>query len=297
MLLAMGSLAHGQGFYDSFDGDAPAGEPPGGNVELAGTNGWVTNDPVSGTSSDGAQKGGTDFVGNIVGYTPTPPGTDYWAGVGDAVAGAGGAEPGNSTVYVGHNPNVTGAASYTVQTELGITGPEQDTFGYTFLAATTVGSTITASVNLFSVDFVPGGSEIVDGHSVNILNVDYSVNGGALQATPDAIAYNSIYHLGLNVTNTPGAPTLGIVIADGNGNIFNDGTYALAADALTVNNVAATWILSNTTPDASGAYPGAGANAMYFNNFTVTVPEPSTWMMMGVGAVGLAVLMRRRAQA
>ena len=37
-----------------------------------------------------------------------------------------------------------------------------------------------------------------------------------------------------------------------------------------------------------------GANSMIFQNYAVTVPEPGTWVLFGIGAGVVAVIRRRK---
>ncbi len=272
-LLALGSAAYGQGYSTNFDNATTF--PPGGS--LSGNDGWDTNDPYNAT--DG--KGQADYVGQLNGYTPANNLNDELAGLGGFQRNAAtnlDISPDRGLVYLYHPINATGAPAVNFDVDLAITTssstfPNADTFGWTFQ---------TATGNLFSVDFVP----IKDSNGNAAEAVEYAVGTGALTNTGLQISPNttSLYHLnvGVNVTGK----SFGFTLTGSNTVSFNNISLANVASDFNVTDVAATWTLANAA--------SAGSNELIFDNYAVTVPEPSTWAMLGVGVVLATVLVRRQ---
>ena len=72
----------------------------------------------------------------------------------------------------------------------------------------------------------------------------------------------------------------------------------------TIADIAATWNLSNnTTANANGtqvtgstnnmAYTQGGSNVMLIDNLSIAVPEPSIYVLLGLGGFGLMLVVRR----
>ena len=294
-LLGFGSLAHGQGYSTVFS-------PANGysrNTTLSGQEGWDTNDPDNGlqapTSSvndSGSEIGQTDEVVN-----QNPPGTtstDYYAANGGLLQGN--YIPGQGTVQLFHAANVQGAASFTVNSDAFLTSSQvtgaftaADTFGYSFLNA--------SGVSLFGVNFVPLTTPTALAPNGATDSIFYTVNGVRSTVQSGVLALNGYFHISVAVVGGA-TPTLSFTVTESGAAVATvTGVALTAADATTVANVGTTWTLSNQTADANGGYEGAGSNTLYFKNLAVVVPEPSTYAMLGLGALGLALRFRRKVQA
>ncbi len=284
-LAACGS-AFGQGFGTTFDEGTGTYPQPRGS--LSGQNNWDTND---GRANNTTPVGQSDYVGPVDGYTGSST-TNYQGGLGGLYHSSG-ELPGKSTVYLYHAASPGSASTYVFNTDFDISFPAagtagesytRDSFGFNFQT--------TALSNLFSVNFTPDLSG--NNNSVNQMVIGTSVNNSANNPTVNAILYNSIYHLQLSV-NVPGRMMTVAITGTNNYNF----TISLASvDPASVQQIAATWVLSNTSGvDANGGYTNAGSNAIIFDNFALTVPEPSTWAMLGLGVVAGGLLLRRRARA
>ena len=113
----------------------------------------------------------------------------------------------------------------------------------------------------------------------------------------NGIVLNTLYHLTITV-NVQTDTFSAFVTSSGTTTIATNVSLAAAPILPTsVTEAAAAWTLTNQTPDAAGAYEGAGNNALLFDNYAVTVPEPKTYASMVLGLVVLVGLdrMRRRA--
>lgn len=243
-----------------------------GGATLSDADGWVTNDPYDEIGDFGQ----TDYVGVISGYSTTT--SDHWALLG----GATGFSPGQPTVFLSHDVDLSGGSSASFTVGMGITSSasprtNQDSFGWTFRNS--------SSATLFSLIFDPTPAVTGD---MNIRMYDGS--GTELLAGGSGgfdIFYNAIYSLDL-VVDASGAVTVNFTDAN------NITTEVITAAATGINpgdigNVAATWILADgTTPGTE--QPEYGSNSLLFDNFSV-VPEPSVALL---GLVGAAAFLRRR---
>ena len=289
-----GSTAFSQGYATTFDnytnGGSLSGQDGGTGVP------WDTNDPdktPTTTGYGGEYVGQADYVGTVTNYSN--PSSDYWAYLGGGQNGTAYpySLPGSSTIY-DYRPFTLGSPSgyaFNVDMSIGTTTnsafPNRDSFAWTFLSSAS-GTTI--GTNLFSLNFTPDTS-------TSLMDVGYTVNGGALVPSGKAIFYNSVYHLTISVNVT--TKTASVSLTPTSGTAVTIATIALASTSPgSVQEVAATWVLADKTDkDANGGYTGAGGNELLFNNYAVTVPEPSTWAMMGLGLVAVGVFARRRVHA
>ncbi len=185
--------------------------------------------------------------------------------------------------------------------------------------------TISADLNLNGM--VPDPSEVVSAGQTGIIrgitlgffdNASTGTNLFNERRSPLGVTYNDAGHLMLVVPNLPlGASTiLASVSTFGPGNtpIPTTGTHNLSylVDTTTqsISNVTFDGVAVNfgvpvtQFTDAATAYAGSYAASGLGNtfgtldNFTITaVPEPSTFILCGLGAVGLLVAGRRRRKA
>jgi hypothetical protein len=289
LLVSFGSLAHGQGYTTTFD----PSEGYQANYTLSDQLGWVTNDESTGATIPGNANigiGQSDFVGILGGYSAS--GSDYWGLLGGGERPY--AVPGTSPVYLDHPFNVAGSASYNFNVQFSISSsatpyPNNDSFAWSFGTA--------SNPTLFSIDYAPT-TVVIGGISTTVDSVRYSVNG-VQTPTGEAITQNTSFQLSVavNVTGKSFGFSMTPTVAGASLPIVENGISLGTLDPSTVTQVAATWILSNTAADANGGLENGGSNSLLFNNYSVTVPEPSTWVMLGLGTVALLVMIRRKARA
>ena len=291
--LAAGGSAFGQNYSTNFN----TGFTP--NAPLSTQDNWDTNDVYNSTTGVGQ----TDDVGPVTGYAGSSSTTpvNYQGAVGGLYHSSG-ELPGSTVVYLEHPYSPGTATSYALNTDFDISFPATGTSGASFTRDTfsfnfgsNFGSTPAgAPTTLFSLNFTPDRSG--NGNSTNQMQVGYTV-GTSTTTTSNAILYNGIYHLQLSV-NVPARTAVATVT--GTTVTGTTSTYTLNISLAGVNpaavqQVAATWTLFDTTGSATHGYTNAGSNALVFDNFSV--PEPSTWAMLGLGAAGLGFVLRRRVRA
>ncbi len=281
--LAAGGSAFGQNYSTNFNTGFTA------NASLSGQDNWDTNDAAASPTSPVGQ---SDYVGPVTGYAGSSS-TNYQGALGGLYHSSG-ELPGAPIVYLEHPYSPGAATSYALNTDFDIAFPatgtsganySRDSFGFNF------GSNFQTATptNLFSLNFTPDLSG--NGNSANQMLFGYTVNG-ATTTTNNAVLYNGIYHLQLSVNVT--ARTAVATIAGANNYSLN--ILLTAINPAAVQEVAATWnLFDKTTGNATSGYSNAGSNALIFDNFSV--PEPSIWAMLGMGAAGLALVLCRRAQA
>ncbi len=266
VLLTVGSVARGQGYSTNFD--ASQGYLSGNT--LSAQNGWTTNDDNQ-----------PDYVGTISNYSV--PASDYVAYLG-GLGLSNNVVPSASPVFL-YRPFTLGATSaYAFNVDMAITRsgatyPNNESFAWTFRN--------TAGANLFSVDFVPTTSD--DANNLRTtLAVRYTVNGGTQTTTGNGLLSDAYYHLTISVNVTTNQFSIALTPTGGTTLVLASNVSLGANNSATLGQVAATWNDNVANP---------GANTLIFNNYAVTVPEPSTWMMLSLGLVGVAVVFRRRVRA
>ena len=296
LLVGFGSLAHGQGYSTTIS--LTNGYTK--NDSLSGQQNWDTNDPFTGNTvltstngnDDGSYIGQTDAVVGTV-----PPGAnnnDLYAANGGIYQGS--FVPGHSTVNVFHAANTEGANSFTLNSDaflsasFGTQFTNTDSFGYSFLNAA-------GNTTLFSVDFVP--SAVSPGTAPD--QIEYTING-VQHLTTGLLYLGGYFHLTANVDvqhNTFGftVTETGLPMTDVNAGATQAAVTLTGVNAANVGNAGTYWSLTDKTADTSGGYDNGGDNALYFKTFTVTVPEPSTYAMLGLGVLGLAARFRRKSRA
>ena len=264
-LLTVGSVARGQGYSTNFD----ASQGYVGGATLSAQNGWTTNDNNQ-----------PDYVGTVSNYSV--PASDYVAYLG-GLGLSNGIVPSASPVFL-YRPFTLGATTaYAFDVDMAITRsgatyPTNDSFAWTFQN--------TAGTNLFSVDFVPTTTNDSN-NARTTLAVRYTVNGGTQTTTGNGLLSDAYYHLTVSVNVLANQFSIALTPTGGTALTLASNVSLGANLAGTLGQVAATWNDNVANP---------GGNALIFNNYAVTVPEPSTWMMMGLGLVGFAVALRRKAQ-
>ena len=252
----------------------------------SGQNGWLTNDPdlASGaTASDGNFIGGSNYVGTNGTFF-----TGYSANVGQQS----GVDPGAATTYVYKPVSLTGATTtYSFNTDFVVTGSTngtQDSFGFTLLNS--------AGTKLLSVNTGTVVSNVtVGGVADTAVDIGYEIGNATTltTTTKNGIILNGVYHLTITVnvqTDTFSAFYTGSGVTAG---IATNLSLSGQITPTTVSELAATWTLTNQTKTGS-AYETLGNDNLLFDNYTVTIPEPSTCAMVGAGFLGLGGLLKFR---
>ena len=294
--LVVGATAHGQVLYGTtFDGTTTspyndASSYAQGN-DLVNQGNWTGNDDpslqegppttyhgglnsvVAGSFGANATASGNagNLEGEIIPADPNSGGyTDY---------------PGQTSVFVAH-PLVlspaANAAGYALNTDFNISAPLTTSvasgYGFGFLNA--------SNANVVSVLFIRDPSDSTKD------NVEYRIGTGAIVNPGNAaVTIGKNYHLTLsvNVANNT------FSIAAGGLTVVPSTSLGTAGAGSSVTQVGALQFITGTaTPDGNGGYMGAGDDQITFDNFTVTVPEPSTYAIMGLGLFGLFGLTKFR---
>ena len=166
--------------------------------------------------------------------------------------------------------------------------PARDSFAWTF--RTYMENTQTVSSPGSAIAGIAFKPTNVDTSKLDIYSVDYT---GAETLTEFSIGYAAIYTLNATVLGLGTTPHL-LVTVDPDGPQPIQTVIDTNLSALTpigIGEVAAEWTLSDLTGGAP--YVKYGSNSLFFQNYAVTVPEPGTWVLFGIGA-GVVAMIRRR---
>ncbi len=300
LTIAAGASAQQVAYSTNFESGYVYGQ------NLSDQNGWTTNDESTGATYNGADIGNSDDVGFVNGFSTTT--SDHVGFVGGAFAPVY-AYSGSGQVYLGHGFNTNGAATFAFNADYGVTASSgsfatRDSFGFTFRTASN--GTATVPVNVFSVNFVPANT------STSFDNISITSGATTIGTTTVNTSFQLgfRYHLTVNV-NVIASTFSASIYAETAGGAQMGAVFPIATNVGftgTITDIAATWNLANTASVAPAnggtltgtnnvAFTSPGSNVLLFDNFAVTVPEPSTYAMLALGAFGLLAVRRaRRAQ-
>jgi|GEM_PF-4311411 len=262
---------------------------------LSAQNGWDTNDANQ-----------PDAVGHVSYYSTSA--NDYWVQFGGLAVSTG--DPGppvvppaypsvaSSELWKNVSLSDTHNAQFKVKmaiTSSDETNPSLDTFHWKFGTAGTPSEEVgTPGTSIVSLDFVPNSG---------VLQVKYTDSAGSHNSLggygmPYDVKYDIIATLTglqdgqtphLNVSFQQGANAPTVVI--NNDLTLSDPTASIAT-------VGAVWDLANTGGfDSQGVgtgYPNYGLNTLQFDNYSVAVPEPSVFALLGLGCLGFVGLRSRK---
>jgi len=248
-------------------------EPPtynvGANDNLAGQDGWsINNPPLNPALADLS----FFYTYNIV----ADPGNNWGALGGRFVT------PTVSPASLTHAA-VLPLAYTSFSVELGISQNQlpsvtRDNFGWAFKSG---GS------NLLRVAFEP--DPVVDPDPTkNQLDLVWYDSVGGRHDSGGRIYYDSIYRLKVDVSPSGSDASFVVTVVPGIGSSFVFNGTLTGQGSANLDTVGADFV-------PSGALDSAGDNTMYFDNLTVQlVPEASSGLTLGLCAVGLCLLYRRR---
>lgn len=311
--LSLGAVASAQIPYPVYSENFSTGYSIGD--ALSDNINWGTNDRYTGgrytyNVNQTGVIGQSDFVGYQANLSLTA--SDYvgflGGGFGQQIAPGVAATTGPVTVSralpTASATNVVFSTDYQVTNPNGAF-PSHDSFAFALTGA---------SGNLISINFVPNST-----NSTSIDNITYTNAAGVASAPVAGMNLGSLTRYRLTVSVNVTAGTFGATYQAENittgaltgvvGTLAPTGT-AYGTGAIT--GLAVTWTLADKTTgvlasnlglgaNQSGtnnfAHTNAGINALYFDNILVTVPEPSTYAMVVLGVIGLAVMIRRSRHA
>lgn len=187
--------------------------------------------------------------------------------------------PATDTFATVFSPNGTASASHAF-----LSGPTTDGFNFStdaqiLDARPAVGNTFSfnfasGGVNIFSVNFTPSPLGEPNAPTFTLT----SGNGTTLASQPSGPAFNQFFHLTVSVSSTG---TITASLGTPGSTITDSSLGALASTGI-----------SSFGFSESGA-SGAG-DLLEVTDIAATIPEPSTYAMMGLGLVGMLGLMKFR---
>lgn len=258
---------------------------------VSGQNGWVSNDPFNaGASTQSYDVGQSDDVAFVNGFSTTA--NDHVAAVGGFATSI---YPGRTDVRVSHPINIGSAATMSFNTDFGVTQSfgtfnAHDTFGFNFRNGDST------PANLFSINFV-----VPNNGSATADNITYTAGTNSGTAAT-SFQLGLRYHLTVNVNVTGKTFSASYFRELADGTSAGEGVFTIATNVPytgSIADVAAAWNLSNTSSSGTGAntyYTNPGSNLLLFDNVVVSIPEPSTYALLGLSMIGVAVYgFRRRA--
>ena len=303
------SAAYGQiSLYGTnFDGSttypyndpAPYTDTSVSGQDLVGQGGWVGNDDPS------VQEGGSQtYHGGLNSVTTNGATNPVGSGLAGQLSGqqvipAGNGTnytvlPGQASVYVAHPVTLSTAAKSNIvslNTDFDVsTSSNSFTSGYGFSLQNS------SFANLLAIQFIrdPSTTNNPNGNTQDI--VQYQIGSGTAVTSPTnaAVLLNHNYHLtiAVNMSNNTFSATLG-------GVLIIPSVSLGTTNATTTAEIAALQFENGTAiGDGNGGVTNGGQDTLTFDNIALTVPEPSTYAAMAVGALALVGAMRlRRRQA
>lgn len=291
MLLAPCALGQtwSTGFFNTNQGWVQGNFVTGQNTNDAASAQWRGNDPERETSP-GVFVGGTDIVAYVNGYTP------FGSGSGNSSLVQGGAYlvpapgyfPGTNSVIlrrefnpipVGPGGTVSFYAEWSLIGSLNATYPTLDTFSFDLRNAANTES-------LLTLQLTPG---------INIQPNSYTLQalaGGAPTQTLVDLAYQSLFQIQVDMTGSSYDVTLNQINSIDRTNIATfilatGESLAAGTTAEDFGTVAINWDLTSGDPTQPGS------NYIVVNEVSV-VPEPTTYALLGMSAVALAIAAARR---
>ncbi len=266
------------------------GEPETGqNYDSTVAKQWYTDDPFNVTLSNGATSILKHVSGWSLGTAQEGNNSVLLGGYGlqsDIVPGTAAPslyrsfsafEAGETPVFVADFGIIPSTGSY----------PNKDRFGFSLLDAT-------GTVSLAQFLFNPAASAFGPGS----LAVQW-INGASTNDIAD-IAYGALYRLSVELTDDTFNVSMASIIAETNGlgvitnyattngvALVTGGAIANSLNASDFQTVSMDWQLLSEDPDEPGD------NYMLVNNVSV-VPEPSSYALLALAALGMAYWARRR---
>ncbi|MEI6279246.1 MAG: PEP-CTERM sorting domain-containing protein [Verrucomicrobiae bacterium] len=235
---------------------------------------WQTNDISQ-----------SDYLGPIDGYRDP----SNWALLGGLAVTT--PKPYEVTASLWRNFTLPDASFAQFNVDFAITAPTvghpaRDSFAWTFRTNSPTESV--PGTAIAGISFKPTN---VDTGKLDIYWTNFN---GDETLTGWSVGYGAIYSLQANVFDLGGASPYFTATLDPSGPDPKETIISTALNVSTpsgVGEVAVSWTLSDTSGGAP--YANYGSNSILFQNYSA-IPEPSTWVLFGVGAGALALVRRRK---